>query len=619
MKKLLLIILLIFKSALIFGQQDSSLNLLLNQLKIEQTKTSRLNLLMKIVDLLGAVRSIKQLEYLDQAEKLAIELNNNNALIEIFKSKGVYYSFRGDFNKSLDFFLKSVRLIENSGNTPKLVVAYLGIGQTFLHLGNNLNKSKEYYDKARVLAHRFNDTRNLNFVYEQIAMYHYLKNDFDSSLIYHKKALFFAKKYNSFHEIGDIYSEIGLTHIQKNEIDLALKYFANAISSYQNLSNLPLPEMSYVYSDMGLAYSKKKDWRRAFKSYQTAIDFAKKAHSPETEMESYGYLAELFEQNKDYENQADFLKKYYSIKDSLFNSDSKSRITELETEFRIEKKNAEIARNELDISESNYQRKVWGGIAFFLLILTSILVYFYRKNQKKSLQISYQKEELEKLNHVKDRLFAVLSHDLRNPLMTLKTYFLMLNTPNLSEEKKAKYTEITQKTVDLTSNLMDNLLFWADLQIKNQDVNLTTLNLKEIIDNVIDLVNPQSVHKNIEIIQEVSLSTIISNQIILETILRNLLTNAIKFSYENSKIIVSAHQKNEYSYLTVRDFGVGMNPEKIQSILKNENTKSTGTLGEKGNGIGLLLVRELVKKINAKLIIESQEKVETSFIIQFCH
>ena len=160
------------------------------------------------------------------------------------------------------------------------------------------------------------------------------------------------------------------------------------------------------------------------------------------------------------------MKKYYSIKDSLFDNDNKLKLVELENDYQLEKKNALIAKQEAETIKSKNQRNIFIAIAISTLLLAIILGLFYRRIQKKNIQISQQKEELQQLNQVKDRLFGVLSHDLRNPLVTLKTYFLMLSNSNISAEKKEKYTTQTLKSVNYTSDLLDNLLAWANSQFK---------------------------------------------------------------------------------------------------------------------------------------------------------
>lgn len=616
MKKSLLLICIFLNSFSLWGQSEIELEKLLQNLKNTEVDSSRLKTLMQIVDLLGSIKSPQQLEYIDQAENLAKTLKNNRLLVRVYNSRGNYYTHRGDFKKSLESFLEGAKVIEKIGDDKMLVAAYLGIGQAFSHLGQNHKKAKDYYDKAEALVMKIKDTKNYSSVFEQIAFYYYYENDFDLCLKYHFKALEFAKKYNTDGEIGNILNEIGLTYIQKGQNKTALENLEKARVIYQKLPDLPLTELAYVYSDMGLAYAKIGNSAMAMESYQKSIEYAQKAENPETVMENYGYLAELYEKQKDYRNEAAFLKKYYSIKDSLFNSDSKNKITELEADFQIEKKNTELAQKEIEINESNYQRKIWGGIAIFLLILFGVLGYFYRKIQTKSQQISQQKEELQQLNHVKDRLFAVLSHDLRNPLATLKAYFSMLYLPTLSAEKREKYSQQTLQAVNSTSELMDNLLLWTNSQLKSREVNLTHVSLQETIENVVELVKPQAEQKHIEVVKKLEVLTAVSNQNILEIILRNFLTNAIKFSPNESKVVVSTYVKNTDTYICVRDSGIGMNQEKIQSILNNETSKSIGTSGEKGSGIGLLLVRELVQQINAKLIIESQEGVGSSFIVK---
>jgi two-component system, sensor histidine kinase and response regulator len=617
MKKSILLFVFLCSNYLLWGQTDKDLNLLLEKLNTNEPDSSRLKTLIKVVDILGSTKSPRQLGYIDLAEPLAKKLNDHESLIRVYNSRGNYYTHRGDYAKSLENFLASAKIIEKTGNQKMLVSAYLGIGQAFSHLGQKNDKAKEYYDKAEALVLKIKHYKNYSSVFEQIAFYHYLKDDFDTCLKYHFKALGFAKQHNSPGRSGDILNEIGLTYIQKKDYTLALEYLQRALGIYKNLHEQPLTEMAYVYLDMGLAYSEMGKYEKAKENHQISIQMAKKAENPETEMENYDYLANVFEKQKDYKNQSIYLKKYYSIKDSLFSSDSKNKITELEADFQIEKKNTEIARKEIQINQSNYQRKVWGGIAVFLLTIVGFLGYFYRKLKTKNQEIGQQKEELQQLNHIKDRLFAVLSHDLRNPLATLKTYFSLISKPNLLPEKKEIYTRQTLNAVNSTSELMDNLLLWANSQIRNHKLTLTKIGLDETIGNTIELVELQAQQKAVLIVSQIEVKEVIANQNALETILRNLLTNAIKFSPSNSTVTIKSFYENNRINISVSDEGIGLSPEKIEGIYKSEITNTSGTMGEKGSGLGLILVRELAKQINANLEVESKEGLGSSFKILF--
>lgn len=598
------------------GQTTTQLDSLLRKLDTQKEDTNKLNTLITIQNLFTEKEGDKKLAYMEQALQLAKKLNQPAKQAQINLDFGTYYSFRSDFEKSLKYHLECVKIAEKINQPNFQIRAYLGVGQAFQHLDTKSPRAKAYYKKAQNVAILTKDSSMLSNIYVQIAFIFYYEAKFDSTIVYHFKALELAKKKQDFKLIANIYNEIGLTYSQQEKTDLALKNYDLAIGIYNKLPQKPNLELSYVHSDIGSTYTKLKNYQKALEAFRLSLLYAKEARNAETEMEDYQYLADLYGEIKEYKLQSQFLKKYYSIKDSLFNNDNKLKLVELENDYELEKKNALIAKQEAETIKSKNQRNVFIAIAISTLLLAFILGLFYRRIQKKNTQISQQKEELQQLNQVKDRLFAVLSHDLRNPLVTLKTYFLMLSNSNISAEKKEKYTAQTLKSVNYTSDLLDNLLAWANSQLKNNTVKFSNVNLEESIDDVIALIKPQAEQKQVEIEKKITVSSTQTNQLILETILRNLLTNAVKFSNEGGKVLVSTKEKNNHLFISVSDDGIGMNQEKIQAILQSDVSKSIGTSGEKGSGIGLVLVKELTKQINAELIIESQEGLGSVFKIK---
>ncbi len=598
------------------GQTTTQLDSLLRKLDTQKEDTNKLNSLIKIQNLFTEKQGDKKLAYMEQALQLAKKLNQPAKQAQIYLDFGTYYTFRSDFEKSLKYHLECAKVGEQMNLPNYQIKGYLGVGQAFQRLDKHSPKARAYFKKAENVAISTKESSMLSNIYLQFAFNFYYENKFDSTLFYHFKALELAKKKQDFKLIANIYNEIGLTYSQQKKTDLALKNFDLAIDIYQKLQKKPNIELGYVYSDIGSTYTQLKNYKKALEAFKLSLAYTKEAKNVETEMEDYLYMSDLYGEIKDYKLQSQFLKKYYSIRDSLFDNDNKLQLVELENDYQLEKKNALIAKQEAETIKSINQRNIFIAIAISTLLLAVVLGLFYRRIQKKNTQISQQKEELQQLNQVKDRLFAVLSHDLRNPLVTLKTYFLMLSNSNISAEKKEKYTTQTLKSVNYTSDLLDNLLAWANSQLKNNTVKFSNINLEESIDDVIALIKPQAEQKQVEIEKKIQVSSTQTNQLILETILRNLITNAVKFSYEGGKVLVSTEEKNNHLSISVSDEGIGMNQEKIQAILQSDVSKSIGTSGEKGSGIGLVLVKELTKQINAELIIESQEGLGSVFKIK---
>jgi signal transduction histidine kinase len=164
--------------------------------------------------------------------------------------------------------------------------------------------------------------------------------------------------------------------------------------------------------------------------------------------------------------------------------------------------------------------------------------------------------------------------------------------------------------------MLDNLLVWANMQIKNTKPSITNINIEDCIDDAIGAAKAQALQKNIQIYKDIATAIATADNNILEIALRNIITNAVKYSHADGNITVSSFNNNQHTFISVKDEGIGMSKEKIEELLHNEAESEAGTQGEKGSGLGLFLVKELLQKINAVLLIESEEGRGSSFIIQ---
>lgn len=192
---------------------------------------------------------------------------------------------------------------------------------------------------------------------------------------------------------------------------------------------------------------------------------------------------------------------------------------------------------------------------------------------------------------------------------------MLSDNESISADKKILFKNQTMEAVNQTGELLDNLLTWANLQLKNVETPLVPIALDECVADVVSILKMQAKQKNIEIIQHVQSIVFPCNADVLSIVLRNLITNAIKFSKENQTIILESTQNVQGIRLIVQDFGQGLSSEQIQTILNSKNESTLGTKGEKGSGLGLFLVMQMLKKINAQLLIESAPGNGSKFII----
>jgi signal transduction histidine kinase len=276
--------------------------------------------------------------------------------------------------------------------------------------------------------------------------------------------------------------------------------------------------------------------------------------------------------------------------------------------------------------------RVNGLTAVFLGIVLSLILWKstttrYKQSriieeQKRELEASLNElvsksDELQKVNESKDKLFSIIAHDLSSPFNTI-TGFSELMAENISDfttEEIERNIRQIHKTSVQTQNLLFELLTWAKLQTDNVIFVPVEFNLLPVCKRVVDAIEPISSSKKLKI--EVAVSDtlrIVADKEMVKTILRNLITNAVKYSYPDGLISVNALIEGEKVLVEVIDRGVGISPEKVDSIFSTRFLQSTpGTANETGSGLGLILCKEFVEKHNGTIWVESLPGEETKF------
>ena len=218
-------------------------------------------------------------------------------------------------------------------------------------------------------------------------------------------------------------------------------------------------------------------------------------------------------------------------------------------------------------------------------------------------------EELDKLNRTKNRLISIISHDLKNPFHSLIGFsdLLVHEADRFSEEEKLSFYKSMNETSKKAFELLQNLLDWTRLQTSEIPFLPADLPLAETIQSVLDLTNSYARDKGIVMQIEVPVDFMVhADSRMFETVLRNLVSNAVKYTPFGGKISIAARDQNEVILISVEDTGVGMEEEQVTNLFNvDKKVSRPGTNNESGTGFGLILCREFVKKNGGELMVES--------------
>ncbi len=230
-------------------------------------------------------------------------------------------------------------------------------------------------------------------------------------------------------------------------------------------------------------------------------------------------------------------------------------------------------------------------------------------------QLSKQTLDLQELDQFKNHLFAVISHDLSSPLYNLQATIKLLNEGKLSvEQSKSTISEIQLKTKDV-SQLLSNLLNWANMQLSGYKSIIVEIPLREVVEETILFLQDEINAKQLLVYNNIDGRTIgLSDENHLQLIVRNLLSNAIKFSFISGTVTIEADEKPDEIIISIQDTGTGIQLTELERVLSGTYRSSTlGTQGEKGSGLGLWISREFIQKLGGEFWAVSREGVGSTF------
>jgi signal transduction histidine kinase len=234
--------------------------------------------------------------------------------------------------------------------------------------------------------------------------------------------------------------------------------------------------------------------------------------------------------------------------------------------------------------------------------------------QQKANQLEEQTSQLAGLNAVKNRLFSIVSHDLKTPIYGLRNLFKAMHESDLPASEIKLYVPEILNDLNYTTGLMENLLQWAKSQMEGTSVNRQLIEVSDLINDVKRMLRLQAENKKIYLNAKADKPVYIyADKDMMNLVLLNLVSNAIKFTPENGEVSVSTGVKDENVEVYVKDTGKGISKENIKQLFGNNYFTTKGTANESGTGLGLMLCKEFLAKNGGEIFVESEEGKGSTF------
>ncbi|HEY3369674.1 MAG TPA: ATP-binding protein [Prolixibacteraceae bacterium] len=525
-------------------------------------------------------------------------------------------------------YLEGLKLSINDPDYSAELLANIGLVHDEI---DNFTEAIDYFRKALSINHSIQDTGSMAIDYDYLgAAYARLKMP-DSALVNYHKALYLFKKIGK----DDRYA-ISLSNIATvfpnypDSLNKAINYFNMAWKKFQELGWYHYE--ADIQNGIANVLNKQGKFKEAISSYNKSIQLAQQ-YKRELLLKKINYLglSEVYQKMGDYKHSLDNHLLYSQYTDSIVEKQRFEQIANLEKQYETKKNEDEIlqlqAKQELTNIQlkKNKQLKTFGFVVALLLLMFVFLIYkkyldkikLNRLLEEKNQQIELSEQELRLLNAAKNKFFSIIAHDLKNPFHTVMGYaYLLSKDYNLFKEKERReFANDIYHSANNILRLLENLLEWSKSQTGRLNFTPIETEFGRILENSVSVLRPLAETKKIQLNFNCKDDLkVFADPLMIETVLRNLINNAIKFTPDNGSIGIAVEQIENKVRINVSDTGVGISEEDLQNLFHlDSKVKRKGTNNEDGSGLGLILCKEFVSKNNGNIWVESIQGKGSSF------
>lgn len=567
------------------------------------------------------------LEYFIAAKGQADTLDLNTEQILIYLSMARVFEEAGNHAKSIEL-LNKAQGINVKTEDPLNLLILNELGRVYTNADSTEEAFANYTRLLRLARSSGQEKREADALF-YLGVLSMRKNLYDSAMIRHKEALRLKRKLHD--KTGEVTSlnTIGDLYLEMENYERALANYTAALEISQALKDDEAIAISY--NNAGKLYYYQKNHPRAIANFELGFQKAQQAKNPEQMKFSTDFLSHAYKESGDFQKSLQYREQSIEIEAMIKQEKDERKLLDMESssvleakEHAIDKLEAKRLAHEKQLAEEKRTRYFLSALIVLTIVIAGLIFYMYRSKRNSNLvlqaaneKIIHQNTELQQLNATKDKFFSIISHDLKGPLNSLTSFSgLLINYfDSLSKEEIQTLAKDLDKSLKNLFALLENLLEWSRSQTGAIEFKAEPFDLSELIQQNIELLTTQAGTKEIRLqYSNLQPITVMAHKNSVTTVIRNLISNAIKFTPTGGTITLSATKSNEEALISIADTGVGMSKEVIDKIFRIDAKHSTkGTADEKGTGLGLVLCKDFVEKNNGSIGVQSEEGKGSTF------
>jgi len=575
--------------------------------------------------------------YYEKACNMFQAVGDTSLCAETKNCIGLTYYYTGEFNKAIQQFIDAYNLYTNLHQKSDMADMLSNIAMIQKETGDN-KKAMENYLEALSVEEELGDSASIAVISNGVGLLNYDRDSLDLAFTYLNRAKLLFHRLGQESREASVLHNLGMVFQKKDEYQRSLPYLRRAKELFEKEGDI-MGE-AYVLHGMGAAMAKLKMYGQAEKDYLDALTLAQKHNLPLLIRDTYENLYEFHNDRKDYRKALKYHVMYTQLKDSLFNKEKADQLAKIQTQYETEKNVREVQNLKLEneLKESRLKRNIlenkiaYGLAGTFLIILIILLNRFLENRQanrlleSKNREIEQQNKAVEKLNDAyrrmndelrtlnseKDTFFSIIAHDLKNPFHALLglSFLLKEDYQKLTDNERVSFAGEINHTSIKIFQMLENLLAWARTQTNQIEYNPDYINLnnfaEEIYENTITQADLKDISLSFEIRKQ---HQVYADALMLETILKNLITNAIKFTPKGGAVRLRSELEPDSHFLkiSVFDNGIGLTQKEQAKLFRiDQHLRKTGTEKEEGSGLGLLVCQEFIKKHGGEIGVNSE-------------
>ncbi len=629
--------------------KDSALNIIkdiIEEAQIKNYRSIEANAIKKLASVYWEYGDYPlALDNFKKAANLFTEMGNGRLMSQSLIGIAVIYGVKGEYPMALDYFHQAIDGLDTTKDLNAFSACLTNIG--IIHKKQkNLNLALQYQKRALRIDSLLQDTIGLIKVYTNLASIHLdLTDQKQTAKHYLTKAIELCLLTDNQRSLGVAMTNMGELYLDQGNMDSAAYFFKYSLQhnklyspksaslSYKNYARLLIEKAKRKKDDAAQAILLKN----AILYLDSCYQLAKENDILASQVLAMRYKTQAYKMLGACEKALEASMMLYDLNDSLMSKDKMQEIEHLEARYQFQQQLQKINQLNLAKDQANktiqeQERALYLSVIFAAILLVLIVImirlnsqrrkankalaWFNKEIKERSEELAAQRDEiedyateLERINKTRDRLYSIIAHDLKGPYNSLLgfTDILMTDWNSLSEDERISMISLINKTSAENYNLVLNLLEWSRFQSGKISLNPQQLNIGDTLSNIREQMLTSAELKKIKLqISSGQQITAKLDEHLLSTVLRNLISNAIKFTHKGGEIQLEAFEKDGQISISVQDNGIGMSDYQLDQIKNQGELESqTGTEGENGTGLGIKICFEFAQKMGGYIEIDS--------------